>query len=123
MKESLLTKLETLCARHEEIAGLLSDIEVINDQDRFRNLSMEYAQLESLVKSFTAYQQAKQALASAREMLTEDDAENNNYEQLFSAIITAQDGGRLISQMFKILPSKAVSVHIFVTILTLSCPY
>ncbi len=53
MKESLLTKLETLCARHEEIAGLLSDIEVINDQDRFRNLSMEYAQLESLVKSFT----------------------------------------------------------------------
>ena len=75
MKESLLTKLETLCARHEEIAGLLSDIEVINDQDRFRNLSMEYAQLESLVKSFNAYQQAQQALASAREMLSEDDAE------------------------------------------------
>jgi len=75
MKESLITKLETLCARHEEIAGLLSSIEVINDQDRFRNLSMEYAQLESLVKSFNAFQVAQQALASAREMLSEEDAE------------------------------------------------
>jgi peptide chain release factor 1 len=75
MKQSLLTKLEALCARHEEISGLLSDIEVINDQDRFRNLSMEYAQLEDLVNSFTEYQTAQQALASAREMLNEEDAE------------------------------------------------
>ncbi len=75
MKESLLNKLETLCARHEEIAGLLSDIEVINDQVRFRNLSMEYAQLEDVVRNFTAFRQARQALGSAREMLDEDDAE------------------------------------------------
>ena len=75
MKESLLNKLELLCARHEEIAALLSDIETINDQNRFRNLSMEYAQLEGVVKNFNAYQQAQQALSSAREMLGEDDAE------------------------------------------------
>jgi len=75
MKESLLNKLELLCARHEEIAALLSDIETINDQDKFRNLSMEYAQLEDVVKNFNAYQQAQSALASAREMLDEDDAE------------------------------------------------
>ncbi len=81
MKESLLNKLETLCARHEEIAGLLSDIEVINDQDRFRSLSMEYAQLEDVVKSFNAYQAAQQALESAREMLAEDDAEMRELAQ------------------------------------------
>ena len=75
MKQSLLNKLELLSARHEEIAALLSDIETINDQDKFRNLSMEYAQLEEVVKNFDAYQQAQQALASAREMLAEDDAE------------------------------------------------
>jgi peptide chain release factor 1 len=75
MKQSLLNKLELLSARHEEIAALLSDIETINDQDKFRNLSMEYAQLGELVKNFDAYQQAQQALASAREMLSEDDAE------------------------------------------------
>jgi len=75
MKESLLNKLELLCARHEEIAALLSDIETINDQDKFRSLSMEYAQLEDVVKNFNAYQQAQAVLASAREMLEEDDAE------------------------------------------------
>ncbi len=75
MKESLLNKLELLCARHEEIAALLSDIETINDQDKFRSLSMEYAQLEDVVKNFSAYQQAQAALVSAREMLEEDDAE------------------------------------------------
>lgn len=75
MKESLLQKLEALCARHEEIAGLLSDIEVINDQDRFRNLSMEYAQLEDVVSNFNRFQQAQQTLVSAQEMLSEDDAE------------------------------------------------
>ena len=75
MKQSLLNKLELLSARYEEIGALLSDIETINDQDKFRNLSMEYAQLEELVKNFDAYQQAQRALASAREMLSEDDAE------------------------------------------------
>ena len=75
MKESLINKLEALCARHEEIAGLLSDIEVINDQNRFRNLSMEYSQLEDLVKNFNAFRESQQALESAREMLQEDDQE------------------------------------------------
>ena len=75
MKQSLLNKLEILSARYEEIGALLSDIETINDQDKFRTLSMEYAQLEELVKNFDAYQQAQQALASAREMLAEEDAE------------------------------------------------
>ncbi len=75
MKESLLNKLDLLCARHEEIAALLSDIETINNQDKFRSLSMEYAQLEDLVRNFNAYQKVQQALESAQEMLTEDDAE------------------------------------------------
>ncbi len=50
MKESLLNKLDVLRARHEEISALLADIEIINDQNKFRNLSMEYAQLEDVVK-------------------------------------------------------------------------
>ncbi len=75
MKPSILNKLETLSARHEEIAGLLSDPQVIGDQNRFRQLSMEYAQLEDVVKTFDACRQAEADLESAREMLAEDDAE------------------------------------------------
>jgi peptide chain release factor 1 len=75
MKQSLINKLELLSARHEEIAALLAEIETINDQPKFRSLSMEYAQLEEVVNSFSAYQQAQQALDAAHEMLSDDDVE------------------------------------------------
>ena len=49
MKASILTKLEGLSDRHEEIAGLLAEPEVMADQNQFRALSMEYSQLEPVV--------------------------------------------------------------------------
>ena len=75
MKQSLLNKLEQLRARHEEIAALLSDIETINNQQRFRALSVEYAQLEDVITNFNALRQAQQTLAGAKEMLAENDIE------------------------------------------------
>ena len=75
MKPSIMAKLEILSARHEEIAGLLAEPEVINDQNRFRGLSMEYAQLEDVVKTFSDYQSAEQDRLGAEEMLAEEDAE------------------------------------------------
>lgn len=87
MKPSILAKLELLSARHEEIAAMLSEPEVINDQSRFRNLSMEYSQLEDVVKAFDQYQEAQQDLLAAREMLKEDDAEMREMaqEEIFAA--------------------------------------
>lgn len=55
--------------------ALLSDPSVIADQERFRALSKEYSQLEDVVKSFTAFQQATEDLEAAKEMLNEDDPE------------------------------------------------
>ncbi len=75
MKPSILAKLELLSARHEEIAGLLAEPDVIHDQNKFRSLSMEYAQLEGVVKAFAEYQAAQNDLDAAQEMLQEDDAE------------------------------------------------
>jgi peptide chain release factor 1 len=75
MKPSIQEKLEVLSARHEEIAGLLSEPEVINDQNKFRSLSMEYAQLEDVVKAFAEYQSCEQDMQAAEEMLAEDDAD------------------------------------------------
>jgi len=81
MKESILSKLELLSARHEEIAGLLSEPDVINDQNKFRSLSMEYSQLEDVVKAFDEYQQLEQDRLGAEEMLKEDDAEMREMAQ------------------------------------------
>ncbi|GAL08871.1 peptide chain release factor 1 [Photobacterium aphoticum] len=75
MKPSILVKLETLVERYEEVQHLLSDPGVIGDQDKFRALSREYSQLEEVTQCFQAYQQAKENLATAEEMATEDDPE------------------------------------------------
>lgn len=75
MKESIKSKLLHLANRHEEIGVLLSSPDVINDQNKFRDLSKEYADLESVVATFNAYQKAQESLESAKELLNEDDPE------------------------------------------------
>jgi len=75
LKASIQNKLLGLVDRHEEIAGLLAEPEVMADQNRFRELSREYAQLEPVVHCFQQYRQARDDLQSATDMLDEDDAE------------------------------------------------
>ena len=75
MKQSLIDKLQQLVHRSEEIGGLLSDPEVIGDQNRFRDLSVEYAQLEPVVALFRDYEQARGDDDAAQEMVRDDDPE------------------------------------------------
>ena len=75
MKDSIRLKLEALCERHEEVGALMSDPDVMSDQNKFRDLSMEYSQLEPVTKAFSAFQTAQEDLEGAEEMLKEDDAE------------------------------------------------
>ncbi len=69
MKPSLQKKLTTLSERHSEISRLLSDPAVIHDQERYRELGREYAQLEPLVKCFESFQQNQTGIESAQELL------------------------------------------------------
>ncbi len=55
MKPSLLLKLETLCDRQQEIAGLLAEPEVQSNQNRFRELSQEYTQLDPVVNCYNEH--------------------------------------------------------------------
>ena len=49
MKASIITKLEGLIERYEEVQALLGDPDTINDQDKYRELTKEYSQLEEVV--------------------------------------------------------------------------
>lgn len=73
MKASLLTKLGTLTDRHEEVSALLGDSEIISDQNRFRDLSREYSELEAVVNCYNRYSQLKSDLEDARVMLEDPD--------------------------------------------------
>ena len=73
MKESILRKLEGLSERHEEVGHLLGDPDTISNQNRFRELSKEYSQLEEVVVTFKKYNEIINDLTAAEEMLKDSD--------------------------------------------------
>ncbi|MFT6052110.1 MAG: peptide chain release factor 1, partial [Halioglobus sp.] len=75
MKPSILSKLETLSERHEEVAAMLGDSETIANQNRFRDLSREYSELETVVRCFEKFQQTETDIQDASAMLKDGDAE------------------------------------------------
>ena len=75
MKQSILEKLQHLADRYEEVGALLSDPEVIGQQTRFRELSREYAELESVVKSYRDYYRVQTNIVETRVLLKDADAD------------------------------------------------
>lgn len=75
MKASILQKLDHLADRYEELGHLLSDPDIIGDQNRFRDLSREYSEVEPLVRCFDEYRQVQLDLAEARLLSGDSDPE------------------------------------------------
>jgi peptide chain release factor 1 len=75
MKDSIRNKLDNLKDRFDELEALLSDAEIIADQNRFRDLSKEYAEIEEVVQTFDRFQTAQASLQEAKEMQKDADAE------------------------------------------------
>ncbi|MDH5735132.1 MAG: peptide chain release factor 1, partial [Gammaproteobacteria bacterium] len=73
MKDSILNKLENLHERYQEVGMLLGDPSIISNQNKFRELSKEYSQLEPVSKTFTSYRNAENDLQTAAEMLKDSD--------------------------------------------------
>lgn len=75
MKASLTIKLEQLFERFQEVERLLSEASVISDQQQFKTLSKEYAQLEPLANCYQRYLTALANSASLQDMQHSDDHE------------------------------------------------
>ncbi len=75
MKSSINTKLENLSERFDEIAALLSQPEIQSDQNKFRSLSQEYAQINPLVDCYKKFLVTQDTISSAQDMLQEEDIE------------------------------------------------
>lgn len=91
MKDSIRRKLEALVDRYEEVGHLLSDPDVISDQNKFRELGQEYARLEPVVKTFNEYSSCTDDIEVANEMLREGDAD----EKEMAKEELAENTGRL----------------------------
>lgn len=75
MKASILEKLDRLKERYEEVSALLSEAEIINNQNKFRELSKEYAELEPVVQGYKSYLQLLADIEEAKQLLVDGDEE------------------------------------------------
>ena len=71
MKQSMRSRLEQLHRRLEEVDAMLAQPEAAQDMKKFRQLSRERAELEPVVGAFIDFVQTENALADAREMLSD----------------------------------------------------
>ena len=72
----MFERLDQIAARYEEVTRLLSDPAVINNQDRYRDLSREHSELTPLLQSFDRYKKMRTDVENLRELVeSSDDAE------------------------------------------------
>jgi peptide chain release factor 1 len=69
----MLNKLEEVVDRFREVEGLLSDPSVVNDQNRYRALTKEHAELVDVVSSYDRYCQIREELSGSQELLKDPD--------------------------------------------------
>lgn len=82
MKKSILLKLDKLAERYHELGLLLSQADIISDQNKFRSLSQEYAQIEPVVKTYEMYKQTLADIQSANELLSDPEMKKLAEEEL-----------------------------------------
>ncbi|MBM7557034.1 peptide chain release factor 1 [Halanaerobacter jeridensis] len=73
--EKWVDKLDSVVDRYKEVEQLLSDPEVINDQERFQKLSKEYSRLKDIVNKYEEYQELRDNKEEAEEILEMADDE------------------------------------------------
>lgn len=75
MKKSLELKLQHMLERFQEVGRLLSEASVISNQEQFKALSKEYAQLDPVAQCYQSYLDAQENLQSLQELTSGDDKE------------------------------------------------
>ncbi|MGA2654771.1 MAG: peptide chain release factor 1 [Gammaproteobacteria bacterium] len=101
MKASLYDKLTMITARAKELNTLLSDPNVLNDLDKYRSYTKEYADLEPVVTSFNDYQIATDAIETSLLLLKDPDEDIREMAQI--ELATAKEEQEACEQQLQVL--------------------
>ena len=75
LSNSIVAKLAALAERHEELAALLADPEVVANRERFAVLAKEYAELEAVIAAWSDYRAGSAQLDEALSLEEDEDPE------------------------------------------------
>lgn len=85
MKSSMLAKLEQLSDRLTEIDELLMQPDVASDQENYRKLNREHAELAPVVALYKDFSQVQQDVETAREMLADPEMKEFAQQEISEA--------------------------------------
>ena len=71
----ILSKLEGISFRHEEVAKLIVDPEIISDMKRYVKLNREYKDLEPIVESYKLYKNILSNIDSSKDIIKNEEDE------------------------------------------------
>jgi peptide chain release factor 1 len=87
----MLSKLDILETRHDELAGLLADPEIAGNPVRYRQYAQAFAEIEELVLTYRRYKQMDRELGEARHLAESADGE---MAELAQAEVEELENGR-----------------------------
>ena len=108
MNQSILSKLEQLSMRLEEINALLSDQSVAADQNKFRELSIEHSQLTPVNEKYKEYLATLEDIETAEKLLNDLDSLSPFGQQNSEPIFKCSDLKISILKVFKEKHAKLV---------------
>ncbi len=82
MTPSIRSKLDQIAERFEEVTALLAEPATQGDQDQFRALSREYAQLDPIVACYAEYRDLEDPIANAQEIMSDPEMAELASEEL-----------------------------------------
>lgn len=91
----MIDKLERSRKRYEELQALISDPEVIRDQNRYRELRQEHASLSDLVEEFGRYTTIETEIASNKVLA--ESAEDNELKEMAREELATLEGRKAAS--------------------------
>ena len=98
----MFDRLEDLVKRYEEITNELTEPSVVNDQNRFRKLMKEQADLQPLVDAYVEYRKCQETAEDSLAML-EGESDEEMREMLKEELSEARKRAGELEQQMKIL--------------------
>ena len=81
----MFQKLEGVEKRYEELNGLISDPEVISNQNEWKKLMKEHSSIEDIVVKYREYKATKQAFEEAKELMNDPEMKDLAEEEMLEA--------------------------------------
>jgi len=97
----MFDRLEKVAARYDELTMLLAEPAVINNQDKYRELSKEHSEISGIVETYLRYKRVKGELENLRHLTTGSDPEMR--ELAFAEIEEAETNVGLLEEELKLL--------------------